>query len=98
MDRVYITSLFDLYKSLLTERELSVFSNYYEQDLSMGEIADNDSVSRSAVFNTLKIAEDKLNEYEEKLGLYKLYQKLEEINRMDDVEDIKSSIRKILGD
>ena len=72
----YYNDLFSIYKSLLTEKECEIFSSYYEDNLSMGEIAENRSISRAAVGNTVKIVEKKLEEYEQKLKIYEKNQKI----------------------
>lgn len=64
-----INLLFDFYGSLLTERQQKFIELYYGDDLSLGEIAEQYDVTRQAVHDTLKRAEQTLNNYEEKLGL-----------------------------
>jgi predicted DNA-binding protein YlxM (UPF0122 family) len=61
--------LFDTYGSVLTEKQREIFSLYYNDDLSLGEIADNYQVSRQAVKDTLRRSETTLNALEERLGL-----------------------------
>lgn len=61
--------LFDYYGQLLTEKKRRVMELYHEEDLSLAEIAEEFGISRAAVYDSLKSAEKKLNEYEEKLGL-----------------------------
>lgn len=65
MDKVlYYNELYCLYKELLTKKESEIFSLYYEENNSMGEIASLLNISRSAVGNTIKIVEKKLDKYE----------------------------------
>ncbi|BAF59906.1 MAG: YlxM family DNA-binding protein [Pelotomaculum sp.] len=61
--------LYDFYGQLLTERQKNFIELYYCQNLSLGEIADEYAVTRQAVHDTLKRAEQLLCEYEKKLGL-----------------------------
>jgi len=61
--------LFDFYGQLLTDRQKDFMELYYAHNLSMGEIADEFNVTRQAVYDTLKRAEQILYQYEEKLGL-----------------------------
>jgi len=61
--------LYDFYGQLLTDRQKSFMELYYGQNLSLGEIAEEFAVSRQAVYDTLKRAEQVLSQYEEKLGL-----------------------------
>ena len=78
-----INLLFDFYGSLLTERQQKFVELYYGDDWSLGEIAEQFAVTRQAVHDTLKRAEQILNTYEAKLGLVRKlsgdYRSLEEI-------------------
>lgn len=72
MDKTtHLTILYDYYSELLTDNQRLYFEEYYFQNLSLGEISDNYKVSRNAVHKNIKVVEQKLNEYEEKLKLYK---------------------------
>lgn len=68
-----IAMLFDFYGRLLTDKQQEMLALYYEQDLSLGEIAEEYNISRQAVRDTVKRAEKILEEYEEKLGLVKKF-------------------------
>lgn len=59
----------DYYGGLLTDYQQKVVRGYYDNDMSLNEIALELSVSRQAVFDTLKRAEEKLINFEAKLGL-----------------------------
>ena len=61
--------LLDIYGKLLTERQRDLVDFYYNEDLSLGEIAENLSISRQGVRDGLIHAEEALRSYEEKLGL-----------------------------
>ena len=74
--RVYLNLLYDYYKDLFTIKQQEYFEDYYYNNLSLGEIAENSNVSRNAVHNQLKIVENKLNEFEQILGLYKTKQQV----------------------
>lgn len=63
----YILELYDLYSSLLTEKQRMYFEAYYFEDLSLAEVASSFKLSRNAIFDQIKHVEDKLNDYEEKL-------------------------------
>lgn len=73
---VYLNLLYDYYKELFTIKQQEYFEDYYYNNLSLGEIAENNNVSRNAVHNQLKIVENKLNEFEQILGLYKTKQQV----------------------
>lgn len=93
---VKYNKLFDCYSKLLTKKEINCFKDYYEEDLSLQEIAENNNVSRSAVHKTIKNVTEKLEDYENKLGLCKLIEQLEEIESIDDIIVIKEKISEIL--
>lgn len=61
--------LFDFYGALLTEKQCQCVEMHYLNDLSLAEIAQEFNVSRQAVHDILKRAEQILFEYENKLGL-----------------------------
>ncbi len=65
--------LFDFYGKLLTGKQQEMLSLYYEQDLSLGEIAEEYNVSRQAIHDVLKRSEKILEDYEESLGLLKKF-------------------------
>lgn len=71
--------LFDFYQSLLTPKQKSYMSLYYLDDYSLGEIAEEYSVSRQAVYDNIKRTEAMLEEYEEKLLLFQKFQKRQEL-------------------
>ena len=109
-----ITILLDLYGEMLTEKERETLDYYYNDDLSLGEIADNiaqtrrlrreysygeetteekDTITRQGVRDTIKRAENKLLNMEEKLGLSARFKKLEQA--MDDIVFAANSIAEI---
>lgn len=86
--KLYLNNLYDYYSGLFTDKQKSYFEDYYFRDLSLSEIALNNGVSRNAVFGQIKIVEDKLEYYEENLGLYK---KSLEIKKL--IKDLDSNIK-----
>jgi len=64
-----MTILLDFYGALLTPKQRNLLELYYEQDLSLGEIADLEGTSRQAVHDVLRRAEKTLFDYEDKLAL-----------------------------
>ncbi|MBN8191491.1 putative DNA-binding protein [Bacillus sp. NTK074B] len=71
--------LYDFYQSLLTPKQRSYMSLYYLDDFSLGEIAEEYSVSRQAVYDNIKRTEAMIEEYEEKLLLFNKFQERNEI-------------------
>lgn len=66
-----LASLLDFYGEVLSERKQSVLSLYYNEDLSLAEIAEEIGISRQGVRELIKKAEEELLFLEEKLGLEK---------------------------
>ena len=62
-----MTMLFDFYGELLTERQKEFFDLYYNEDLSLAEIAENYGISRQGVRDGIKRGEQILQEMEDKL-------------------------------
>ena len=90
------TPLFEIYQGLLTEKQRKIFSDYYLFDLSLGEIAGEEGLTRQSVFDVVKKVKNKLDEFEEKL---KIHQKngevLSEIEKKEDKETF-DKIKEIL--
>lgn len=83
-DIAQVSLLYDFYGELLTKRQRQVLELYHEENLSLSEIADEFSISRQGVHDTLKNAEKALQNYEEKLGLVKKFQQSRQaISRID---------------
>jgi predicted DNA-binding protein YlxM (UPF0122 family) len=82
--------LLDFYKVLLTEKQKFALEMYYQEDLSLVEIAQNLDVSRQAIYDLLKRGETLLEEYEEKLKLYEKY-----TNRLSKAESIELLINNL---
>lgn len=68
---VKISMLCQLYGKLLTEKQYIFLEDYYNNDLSLSEIAENEGITRQAVRDIIKKGENKLFEIEEKLGFMK---------------------------
>ena len=76
---IYLNELYDFYGSLLTDKQRDYFENYYFNNLSLGEMAENYGVSRNAIHKQLKIVEERLKYYEENLELLEKSKKAEEL-------------------
>ena len=96
MDKINLNETYIYYKDLFTNKQQMYFDDYYMNDLSLSEIAENYNVSRNAVHNQLKIVEEKIMHYEKVLGLKR---KKEEVinllsNKID--EEVLDKINEIL--
>jgi predicted DNA-binding protein YlxM (UPF0122 family) len=78
--------LLDFYGQLLTENQYTCLDLHCNQDLSMGEIAQELNISRQGVYDFIKKGRERLLEYEERLGLLKRFtennRKLKEIREL----------------
>ena len=78
-NRIYLIDLYDLYGELLTDKQQAYFEDYYFDNLTLQEIAENNDISRNAVHKQLKEAEDKLNHFENILKIYNKNKRIKEI-------------------
>ncbi len=70
--------LLDFYGDALESRTQGIMRAYYEDDLSLSEIAEGEGISRQGVRHIIKKGEEELEFLEEKLGLAAHYEELEE--------------------
>lgn len=94
---IHYNKLFDIYGNLLNEREKEIFALFYEEDLSLQEIAEERSVSKSAIGNAITTINKKLDTYEEKLGFLKKINRLELLVEKVKNQDVKKEIQVILN-
>ena len=73
-----MTMLFDFYGELLTERQKEFFDLYYNEDLSLAEIAENYGISRQGVRDVIVRAEGIMTEMEDKTGIIKRFHLMQE--------------------
>ena len=69
--------LLDFYGEVLPERRREMMDLYYNDDLSLAEIAETFGITRQAVRETVKKTETELHFYEEKLGLLRRFKEAE---------------------
>ena len=78
--------LLDYYGMVLTEKQRNILTEYYNDDLSLAEIAENYGITRQGVRDAIKHGENALKELEDKVGFAARYrrvqQKLEELEQM----------------
>ena len=76
--------LIDFYGEMLTDKQRDFLDLYYNEDLSLSEIAENEGITRQGVRDAIKRAETQLFDMESKLGIAKRF------------EDMRSSINEII--
>lgn len=94
---VYYGELFNIYKDLLNDANKKYYSLYYEENLTLQEIADLENVSKSYVGNIINKTSKRLDNFENILGLYKKYSLLESALEEKSLENIKKVIKEILN-
>ena len=89
IDRMFeVALLYDFYSELLTPHQQEISRLYFEDNYTLGEIADETGVSRQAVHNVVSKSEKLLRAYEEKLKLAEhFYRREQEIRRAAETID-----------
>lgn len=85
-ERLYLIDLYDIYGSLLTDKQQKYFEDYYFNNLSLSEISENEDITRNAIHKHIKDATEKLNYYEENLKINEKNKKILEISKKLDKE------------
>ena len=93
---VYYGEIFNIYKGLLSKNNQEIFSYYFEDNLTLQEIAKNLGVSKSYVGNVIKMSEKKLDDLESNLHIYENNQKLNAALEKDSIDEIKKIIINVL--
>lgn len=86
-----VTMLYDFYGDMLTEKQAEAIDLYYNEDLSLAEIAEPLGISRQGVRDNIKRGEKQLFELEEKLGLVKRFMQIGE--KLSDVSALLTNMR-----
>ena len=95
MKDLKVSLLLDFYGGILTDKQLDAIELYYNEDLSLAEIAQHTKITRQGVRDSIKRGEAILFEMEEKLGFYKKYHNIGEkvsevLNLTENIRDINS--------
>lgn len=107
-----ISYLLDFYGDVLTDKQRDVMEQYYNDDFSLSEIAENFGISRQGVRDAIKRGETTMLELEEKIGFAKRYRAIQDglarldhltreirfcnANRYDMSEEIQNSCNEML--
>lgn len=87
-----ISLLIDFYGQLLTDKQLDALEYYYNDDLSLAEIAEQMNISRQGVRDFIKRGEKQLDDFEKKLGLAGRFEKIKNnIEQIDSLADALAS-------
>lgn len=66
------SALLDVYGGMLTEKQREMLDFYYNEDLSLSEIATNEGISRQGVRDSIKRGEESLTELDQKIGVFRI--------------------------
>ena len=95
-EKVRISILLEIYGNLLTEKQYEFMDYYYNQDLSLSEIGDNNEITRQAVRTILLKSKKKLEEYESKLKFMQKEEKIKKyIEELEETNTDKKILKKI---
>ena len=88
-DRVEVSLLMDCYSPLLTEKQRNIMEMYYNEDLSLAEIAEINKTSRQEIHDVIKRFSKQLLAYENKLNLLQ-----KSLNREEKIISILDDLKK----
>ncbi len=91
-----LSYLLDFYGEVLNEQTHEVMTAYYDDDLSLAEIAEGLGISRQGVRHIIKKGEDQLTFLEDRLGLAAHYERLGEAEKL--LGAVKDAINKTVDD
>ena len=99
-----IVYLLDFYAELLDEHTRGVMRAYFEDDLSLAEVAEDVGISRQGIRHLIKKGEDQLEFYESKLGLASRDEELSSVceslrrigNKLSEKEDFSAEAKELL--
>lgn len=78
---LYVSALLDVYGSFLSEKQRVPAMMYYNEDLSLSEIAENEGITRQGVSDLIKRAELQLRELEKQCGYCEAFLKLKRLSQ-----------------
>lgn len=87
-NNMHISLLLEIYGNLLTDKQRQILTDFFDNNMSLGEIAECTNISRQAVNDMLKRGQNILQKYEDKLLLLKKFNTIK-----SDIVDIKKDIK-----
>ena len=89
------SALLDVYGRFLSQKQKSLTEHYYNEDLSLSEIAENEGITRQGVSDNIRRAENKMLSWEKECGFCESFLRLKEL--VEDAEKgDKKAIKEIL--
>ena len=85
-----VSYLLDFYGELLTQKQHDFLIYYYDEDLSLSEIAENEGITRQGVRDAIKRAESQLFEMEKKLGVAAKFSELSK--GLDEIKELAGNV------
>lgn len=86
---LFVAALLDVYGAFLSEKQREIMWHYYNDDLSLAEIAENEGTTRQAVSDIIRRGEIMLKKYENECGYYKKVSEIKRLCQADIAADIK---------
>ncbi len=87
---LYISALLDVYGEFLSVKSRTLTDYYYNEDLSLAEISENEGITRQGVRDAVKRAEIQLKELEEKCGYCEKFLRLKELSPLAKSGDLSA--------
>lgn len=81
-ENIKLVMLYDIYGRLLTNKQQSIFEEYFLYNLSLREIAENKKISYQAVRDSIEKSKKMLENYEEIIGMSVLQTNIEKLKKM----------------
>ncbi len=94
----YISALLDVYGEFLSEKQRDLVALYYNDDLTLSEIAENEGITRQGASDLIRRAEQQLLRFEEKCGYCKNFMRLKQICENQHPEENLDEIISIIND
>ena len=89
------SALLDVYGRFLSQKQKSLTEHYYNEDLSLSEIAENEGITRQGVSDNIRRAENKMLSWEKDCGFCERFLRLKELVETAEKGD-KKAIKEIL--